>query len=584
MGGEHRGAEAMQRNLWWKIGKHFKVEAQPDELRVLDDGDLLVTGHYRGVARRSGRALDAEFTHVLRFDQDGRITSLRQLTDTAAWIDALGADAPLETIDYSVTDGVATVCLDRPDQRNAIDLRMGEETLVVARRIASDASVRAVLICGNGPALTVGGDIGYFLESPPEEFGNLFARMTTPFHEAFRILSRIDAPIVTAAHGSVAGGGLGYVYAADIVLAAEGTQFVTAFAGIGLSGDGGGTWHLPRLIGPARAARAYLQNRPITAEQALDWGMISEIVPAEELRARAAALAASLAQGPTRAFGRMRTLLRETWDNDLSRQLLAETEGDQGHRRHRRRRQRHRRASRRSAAPSSKEGRKCQDSSKIRPNTRQFGRAVSGIVATVWPRVLPGAGPQRSGHRRTVEGPRSLGPARRPPSGGVRRRGWRHGRSRRRRGGTGGSRDAHADLGHLTGDLRQHPCSPRLRRDEAGMAARLGGRIPEDGLRADRTRRRIQQPQGRHLRAAHRRGMEDLRIEVLHLGRRSGRCPPRGGQGRRTLHSGEERAVAVRGSHRQSWPAISEDRDVDRVARTVNSPCSSTTSRSATTR
>jgi 2-(1,2-epoxy-1,2-dihydrophenyl)acetyl-CoA isomerase len=327
MGGEHRGAEAMQRNLWWKIGKHFKVEAQPDEFRVLEDGSLLVTGHYRGVARRSGRALDAEFTHVLGFDHDGRIASLRQLTDTAAWAEALGADAPLETIDYSVTDGVATICLNRPDVRNAIDLRMAEEALVVARRIAADQSVRAVLICGNGPALTVGGDIGYFLQSPPAEFGNLFSRMTTPFHEAFRILSRIDAPIVTAAHGSVAGGGLGYVYAADIVLAAEGTKFVTAFAGIALSGDGGGTWHLPRLIGPARAARAYLENRPITAEQALDWGMISEIVPAAELRERAAALAGSLAQGPTRAFGRMRHLLRDSWDNDLSQQLLAETEG-----------------------------------------------------------------------------------------------------------------------------------------------------------------------------------------------------------------------------------------------------------------
>jgi 2-(1,2-epoxy-1,2-dihydrophenyl)acetyl-CoA isomerase len=327
MGGEHRGAEAMQRNLWWKIGKHFKVEAQPSEFRVLDDGGLLVTGHYRGVARRSGRALDAEFTHVLRFNEDGRIASLRQLTDTAAWIEALGDHAPLETIDYSVADGVATVCLNRPDQRNAIDLRVGEETLIVARRIAADQSVRAVLICGNGPALTVGGDIGYFLESPPAEFGNLFSRMTTPFHEAFRILSRIDAPIVTAAHGSVAGGGLGYVYAADIVLAAKGTKFVTAFAGIGLSGDGGGTWHLPRLIGAARAARAYLENRPITAEQAVDWGMISEIVPAAELRQRAGALAASLAQGPTRAFGRMRQLLRDTWDNDLSQQLLAETEG-----------------------------------------------------------------------------------------------------------------------------------------------------------------------------------------------------------------------------------------------------------------
>jgi 2-(1,2-epoxy-1,2-dihydrophenyl)acetyl-CoA isomerase len=327
MGGEHRGAEAMQRDLWWKIGRHFKVEAQADEFQILDQGGLLVAGHYRGVARNSGRPLDAEFTHVLRFDQAGRITSLHQLTDTAAWIEALGDDAPLDTIDYSVTDGVATICLNRPDKRNAIDLRMGEESLVVARRIAADASVRAVLICGNGPALTVGGDIGYFLESPPAEFGNLFARMTTPFHEAFRILSGIDAPIVTAAHGAVAGGGLGYVYAADIVLAAQGTQFITAFAGIGLSGDGGGTWHLPRLIGPARAARAYLENRPITAEQALDWGMISEIVPAEELRQRATELAAALAKGPTRAFARMRKLLRETWDNDLSQQLLAETEG-----------------------------------------------------------------------------------------------------------------------------------------------------------------------------------------------------------------------------------------------------------------
>ena len=327
MGGEHRGAEAMQRNLWWTIGKHFAVEAQPDALRLLDDGDLLVTGHYRGTARRSGRVLDAEFTHVLRFDHDGRITSLRQLTDTAAWVEAFDAEPLLETIDFSVKDGLATICLNRPDQRNAIDLRMGEESLVVARRVAADPSVRAVLICGNGPALTVGGDIGYFLESPPAEFGNLFSRMTTPFHEAFRILSRIDAPIVTAAHGSVAGGGLGYIYAADIVLAAEGTRFVTAFAGIGLSGDGGGTWHLPRLIGPARAARAYLENRPITVEQALDWGMISEIVPAADLRQKATALAVSLSRGPTRAFGRMRTLLRDTWNNDLSQQLLAETEG-----------------------------------------------------------------------------------------------------------------------------------------------------------------------------------------------------------------------------------------------------------------
>ena len=219
-----------------------------------------------------------------------------------------------------------TVLLNRPEVRNAIDMRVGEETLEVARRIADDPTVRAVLICGNGPALSVGGDIDFFLQGRVDQFGALFAQMTTPFHEAFRILSRIDAPIVTAAHGAVAGGGLGYMYAADLVMAAEGTKFVTAFAALGLSGDGGGTWHLPRLIGARRAAQAYLRNTPITADEALEWGLVNEIVPAAELRDRATMLATELAHGPTKGFARMRALLRDSWHNDLSAQLLAETE------------------------------------------------------------------------------------------------------------------------------------------------------------------------------------------------------------------------------------------------------------------
>jgi 2-(1,2-epoxy-1,2-dihydrophenyl)acetyl-CoA isomerase len=326
MGGEHIGPETMQKKLWWRIGRHYRAEAHVDEFHGLDDGRLYVAGHYRGEARASGKTLDAAFIHVIGFASDGRISALDQLTDSAAWVEALGGDAPLETIEYSVVDGVATMCLNRPQKRNAIDMRVAEETLVVARRIAADPSVRAVLICGNGPALTVGGDIDHFLLRSSEEYGDLFVRMTTPFHEAFRVLSRIDAPIVTAAHGAVAGGGLGYVYAADLVVAAEGTKFVTAFAALGLSGDGGGTWHLPRLIGPRRAAEAYLRNTPIEAVDALQWGLINEIVPADELRARATTLAAELADGPTRGFARMRALLRDSWSNDLSTQLIAETE------------------------------------------------------------------------------------------------------------------------------------------------------------------------------------------------------------------------------------------------------------------
>jgi 2-(1,2-epoxy-1,2-dihydrophenyl)acetyl-CoA isomerase len=326
MGGEHVGPEAMQQDLWWRIGRHYKAEAQVDDFRTLDDGRLFVAGHYRGEGRKSGRRLDAAFIHVIGFATDGRIASLDQLTDSAAWTEALGAHAPLETIDYSVVDGVATVCLNRPEVRNAIDMRVGEETLEVARRIADDPTVRAVLICGNGPALSVGGDIDFFLQGRVDQFGALFAQMTTPFHEAFRILSRIDAPIVTAAHGAVAGGGLGYMYAADLVIAAEGTKFVTAFAALGLSGDGGGTWHLPRLIGARRAAQAYLRNTPITADEALEWGLVNEIVPAAELRDRATMLTTELAHGPTKGFARMRALLRDSWHNDLSAQLLAETE------------------------------------------------------------------------------------------------------------------------------------------------------------------------------------------------------------------------------------------------------------------
>jgi 2-(1,2-epoxy-1,2-dihydrophenyl)acetyl-CoA isomerase len=326
MGGRHDGPAAMQRDVWWTIGRHYKVEIQPEEFRLLDDGRLFVGGHYRGEGRASGRRLDAEFIHLIGFADDGRAVSLHQLTDTAAWIEALDSGAQLQTIDYAVTDAVATVCLNRPDVRNAIDMRVAEESLEVAHRIAADDSIRAVLICGNGPALCVGGDIGYFRSRSDEKFGALFARMTTPFHEAFRILSRIDAPIVTAAHGAVAGGGLGYVYAADLVIAAEGTKFVTAFAALGLSGDGGGTWHLPRLIGARRAAEAYLRNRPIEAAEALCWGLVNEIVPADELRSRAASVARELAAGPTRGLAGMRALLRETWHNDLSTQLHAETE------------------------------------------------------------------------------------------------------------------------------------------------------------------------------------------------------------------------------------------------------------------
>lgn len=320
LGGRYEGVAAMRDGFWWRIGQSYLAEAEPERFWRTEDGALVVTGRYRGAGRRIGVPLDAAFTHTMTF-RDGRIATLAQLTDSAAWRQALGE--VLSTVSLEVEDGVARVRLDRPVHRNAIDQQLADELFEVALRVRSDRAVRAVLISGAGPALTVGGDISYFASR--DDLGALFAEMTVPYHEALRILATVDAPIVTAAHGVVAGGGLGLVYAADVTVAAAGTRFVTGFADLGVSGDGGGTWHLPRLVGPARARRIYLENQPFSAEEALAWGLVSEVVPADELLDQAARLASRLAAGPTRAFARMRTLFRASPTATLGDQLTAET-------------------------------------------------------------------------------------------------------------------------------------------------------------------------------------------------------------------------------------------------------------------
>jgi len=126
-------------------------------------------------------------------------------------------------------------------------------------------------------------------------------------------------------HGAVAGGGLGLMNVADIVLAAEGTRFATGFAGLGLSGDGGGTWFLPRLVGPRRAAELYLEQRVLAAHEAMEWGLVTRLVRPDDLQAEAQTAARQLAAGPTRAFAELKTLLRASPGARLGEQMLAET-------------------------------------------------------------------------------------------------------------------------------------------------------------------------------------------------------------------------------------------------------------------
>lgn len=324
-GGEHLGREAMRDQVWWQLGRHYHVVAEPEEFRGLDDGRLYVRGHYRGHGRVSGVGLDAEFVHVITVEDD-RVVALEQLTDSVAFVDALGDAGRLSTIGYRVSDGLATVSLNRPEARNAIDQQVAEELLAVARCLRDDRQVRAVLIRAEGDAFTVGGDIDHIVASAGDDLGAALREMTTPFHEALAILDRLEVPVVAAVRGAVAGGGLGLVYAADLVVAAGDARFVTAFAALGLSGDGGGTWQLARRIGATRAAAAYLLNRPIAADEALAWGLVNEVLPTADLDARATQLARHLATGPTRGLGRMRRLLRDSWARTYSEQLLAEVD------------------------------------------------------------------------------------------------------------------------------------------------------------------------------------------------------------------------------------------------------------------
>jgi 2-(1,2-epoxy-1,2-dihydrophenyl)acetyl-CoA isomerase len=247
---------------------------------------------------------------------------------TGSTADEAGQACPREpaTVEFSVDGGLGVIALNRPSARNAIDRAIVDGLHEAVQRCAADTAVRALLIEANGPAFTVGGDVAMLARTGPDALPAELRRMTTSYHATLQILDRLAVPVVAAVHGAVAGGGLGLTYVADIVIAAEGTRFATGFSGLGLSGDGGGTWFLPRLVGLRRATELYLGQRVLDADEAASWGLISRVVPGADLAAEAERTARLLAAGPTRAFGEIRTLLRRTHAMSLGDQLQAETE------------------------------------------------------------------------------------------------------------------------------------------------------------------------------------------------------------------------------------------------------------------
>jgi 2-(1,2-epoxy-1,2-dihydrophenyl)acetyl-CoA isomerase len=328
LGGTHTGADAMVDDFWWAIGRHYRVRAEPGEFLALADGGLVVLGRYRGTARDGGRPLDAAFAHVITFAADGRVAGLRQYTDSARWAAAGRSPAAgareLRVVRYDVTDGVATIELDRPEAGNAIDPTMVEDLDEATFRAAHDPAVRAVLVRGTGRSLSVGGDLAYFTRHADDIPARL-REIIDRYHVTLDRLATLEAPVVCAVHGALAGGGLGLAHVADIVVAADDSRFAVGYGAIGLASDGANSWYLPRLVGMRRAQEMFLLNRVLTGPEALDAGLVTEVVPAAELAARARELATTLAAGPTRAFGHMKRLLLASQDTDLADQLAEET-------------------------------------------------------------------------------------------------------------------------------------------------------------------------------------------------------------------------------------------------------------------
>ncbi|WP_145984211.1 enoyl-CoA hydratase-related protein [Pseudonocardia sp. EC080610-09] len=320
IGGEHRGADEMRRHGWGGIARHFAAGAEPEQVARLTDDRVLVTGRYRGKGRRGGSTVDAAFAHIVTVD-DGLITALEQYTDTARWA---AAAPPYSTIDVRVTDGIASVTLNRPAQLNAFDAPMGAELARAVEVIAADRSVRAVVLAGSDSVFSVGGDLSLFTDSPPDELSARLRSLTDLYHPAIERLTAMDAPVVVGVHGAAVGVGLGLVCAADVVVAADDAMFATAYTGIGMTADAGVSWFLPRLVGLRRAQELLLTGRRLDAREALDWGLITTVVASAHVDEEVHRIASRLATGPTRAYGQVRRLLRKSFDSGLRDQLAAE--------------------------------------------------------------------------------------------------------------------------------------------------------------------------------------------------------------------------------------------------------------------
>lgn len=218
---------------------------------------------------------------------------------------------------------IATVTLNRPDFGNALDMATAKALFDAAIACDLDPSIRCVVLTGTGKLFCGGGDVREFLDAGGG-FGPHVNRLAAYVHLAAMRFMRMAKPMLVAVNGPAAGAGMSLALSGDIVIAARSAHFSTAYTKIGLTADGGMSWHLPRLVGMRRAQDLLMTGRRVASEEALAIGLVTAIVEDEALAGETAARARQLADSATGALGRTKALLLSSMSESLEGQLEAE--------------------------------------------------------------------------------------------------------------------------------------------------------------------------------------------------------------------------------------------------------------------
>src|SRR3954471_10729094 len=222
-----------------------------------------------------------------------------------------------ETIDFKADGPIARITLNRPDRLNSFTAHMHDE---LREALANLGDVRVVVLTGAGRGFCAGQDLNDRTVAPGEAV-DLGETVQACWNPLIRTLTSLPQPVIARVNGVAAGAGANVAMACDIVVAAKSAKFIQSFWGMGLIPDRGGTWHLPRLVGQARALGLALTGEPLPAEKAAEWGLIWKAGEGDALDAQGGALAARFAAGPTRGLGRIKAMLRESWSQTLDAEL-----------------------------------------------------------------------------------------------------------------------------------------------------------------------------------------------------------------------------------------------------------------------